>query len=133
MKTEKNKEKELKMIYKKFFLSKNKNDMQDKIIKKLQQEIRYLKSEKHNKKICKKVLRKRGFSIPETKWLVSGKNPRNLHSQDMVNGLVIKSMSPRAYRFIKRKKCMYVPGPTTLLKAKKKMNIRYGFQEHLLR
>lgn len=125
--------KETKTIYKKYFTLKNKYLSQHEKIKSLNKEVRKLNSKKNQIENCKKLLKQRGYTHAEVKFLVTGKQPRKLQFDDVKKGLVLRSMSVKAYRYLYKKKTMYLPGPRTIAKYKKAYFIRYGFQDKLLR
>ena len=117
----------MKLIYKKYhqLLEKNRS---------LQKQVIHLKSKKYVVQASTNLLTKqRNFTKAEAKYILSGKSPRKLQPEDVATGLVVKSMSPKTYNYLRRKKKVYLPAKTTLCRAKSKYNIRFGYQGHLLR
>ena len=102
-------------------------------IKELRKQNRLCKSKKFRIEQCKKVLLDRGFSRAEINFHLFGKHSRNLNDKEVANGIVLRAISRKAFRYVMKKGTMYLPGKTTINKRKAKYTIRYGFQENLLR
>ena len=74
------------MIYSKFFKEKEKNTILKDQIKQLQKEVRYLKSKKYIKETAIKLLKDKGHTNAQAKFLITGKNPRKLKLKDVAPG-----------------------------------------------
>lgn len=125
--------KETLKIYKNFFNLKERCSFLEDKIRKLNQKIRLLESEKHQKESSINLLVSRGYTARESSFIVTGKSPKNVTAADVHTGLVLKSMSNKGYNFLRKSKKVYMPSRTTLTKFKRNHHIRFGFQNKLLR
>ena len=75
---------------------------------------RKLSSKKYKRQVATDILEK-SFTRPQAKILVAGKKRAKKWSQDdIINGLLLRSFSMRAFRFLREKKLLPLPAPSTL-------------------
>ena len=71
-------------------------------------------SKKFSKQIATKIL-ENWFTSTQTKMLVEGqKRARKWNSDDIINGLLLRCFSMKAYKFLREKKLLPLPAPSTL-------------------
>ena len=75
---------------------------------------RKLSSKKYKRKVTTDILEK-SFTSPQAKVLVSGrKRAKKWSQEDIINGLLLRCFSMRAFRFLRHKKLLPLPAPSTL-------------------
>ena len=123
----------LQIISKKFFEEQTENrNLKAKIIA-LNKSIRHYQSKKYVIEQSQKLLCDRGYGKAEINFILFGRQSRNLSPDDVKTGIVVSSLSNRAYRYLKNKKSFYLPSMSTIRARKKKYLARYGFQDQFLR
>ncbi|CAB4055147.1 unnamed protein product [Lepeophtheirus salmonis] len=94
---------------------------------------RILMREKRGKKINKKKLVKdflleKGHSISQVNFLMGKTNRLGNFSQDeIIDSLLLRTISLRAYKFLRQKKLMCLPAPSTLSNWIKDFRVNNGF------
>ena len=83
-------------------------------MKQLKKELKRLKSTKFHKEKMKTTLKK-SFSSTQVKKILHPERKfiRNYKKEDVVNGLILKSISNRAFNFVKSKNILSLPCRTT--------------------
>lgn len=87
----------------------------------------------HTSKLVTDVLEKT-FTADQTKILVeSKKRPKKWGNDDIINGLLLRSFSRKAYQFIRQKNLLPMPSLSTLKVWAKKVNCQPGMQVDILK
>ena len=87
----------------------------------------------HTSKLVSNILEKK-FTADQTKILVeSKKRPKKWGKDDIINGLLLRSFSRKAYQFIRQKKLLPMPSLSTLKIWVKKLNCQPGMQVDVLK
>ena len=102
-------------------------------IQQLNKDVRLFQSKKYLLDKFQSFLMKRGFSKAQTTFTLTGKQPRKLNAEDVTPGVVTQAMSNKTYKYLCRKKAMYLPSKTTIQKWNKDYLVRPGFLENSLR
>ena len=94
---------------------------------------RVLSSKKHQSSICKDFLEKK-FTLCQSRLLISGKRRcKEWGKQDIVNGLIMRSMSSKLYEYLRKNDFLKMPGTSTLKAHTKDYSICPGTQYQSLK
>jgi len=104
----------LRLLRRQILLLQTKVRKQDAKIKKLQKENREKSSKAFSKKLVHKAL-EGSFSLPQQTTIINKKTrPRQWCEKDVINGLLLRSFSRKAFNFIRQKNLLPIPAETTL-------------------
>jgi hypothetical protein len=109
-------------------------DLQNKskVIISLRKKIRFSTSKKFHNSLIRKAFLQR-FSVAQTNYFLN-KNvrARRWSQEDIINGLILRGFSRRAYHYLRKKKLLPLPGVTTLKTWIKNFRCNPGVQTDLL-
>ena len=92
-----------------------------------------LASKKNQNETVHSVLKNK-FSVPKLNCLIKGtQRPKKWAQKDIVDGLVLRSFSKRAYQFLRKKKLFPLPGLTTLRSWVNNFKCLPGVQNDILK
>ena len=94
--------------------------------------MRFLKYKKI-KETAIQILKDKGHMNAQAEFLIKGNNPWKFKLKDVAPGLIINTMTPRAARYIRKRKLMYILSSSTQNEFRRRAPVRFGFQENLLR
>ena len=99
----------------------------------LRRQNQQLCSKKRQTQIVHQVLKDK-LTVPKLNCLIKGtKRPRRWSQKDIVDGLVLRSFSKRAYQFLRKKNLLPLPGLTTLRNWVRNFRCMPGIQTDILR
>jgi hypothetical protein len=114
------------------FLEKKVRKQQNELTE-LRQFKRVSSTKSHKEKLVTSVLSK-SFTADQTKILVEGKKrAKNWGDDDIINGLLLRSFSRKAFQFIRHKNLLPLPSLSTLKVWVKKLNCQPGMQFDILK
>ena len=118
--------KELCEVYKQLLIAKD-------TIKKQRTQIRFLKSKKALKPLIESKLLKAGMTANMASlYTRNGKFTRKIQRKDVCVGTVIRAISPKAYRYLRRSKVVRLPSESTLRRWLPAFKIQPGIRVQLL-
>ena len=101
--------------------------------KAIKQENRSLKSKKHIKSLVSTYLKGSSVNPATAGMLVTGGRGRRLYlREDVAVGAVLKSMSRKTYRYIRKNKLLKLPSESTISQWLRDFNIRCNGTQHML-
>ena len=103
---------------------------QSKLIKKLQREKKSLTSQNRQKSVASSILKKY-FTPSQTKSILTKKRVR-WSEEDIVKGLMLRSLSRKTYQFVRKKNIFPVPSISTLRKWVNKLDCSPGILQDVL-
>ena len=110
----------------------NKNNLQTKLIGSLRKKIRTLSSKKYKTNLIRNEFQKT-FSVAKTNILLNGRiQARRWSQKDIVDALVLRAFSKRAYQFLRKKQLLPMPGLSTLRNWLKNFKCYPGLQKDVL-
>jgi len=119
-------EKETQKIYHKYFQAQNE-------IRQLKNKIRFMKSSKClNPNIQKKLIENGMTENMSSMFTKKVKFTKKILRKDIVVATVIRSISPKVFRYIRKQKIVRLPSESTVRKWLKNFKLTEGIQIHLL-
>ena len=94
-------------------------------------ELRFVKSDKYLKQRLPDFLKGRPITPASARALVTGKRPRKYLRKDVAVAAVIRAISPKTFRLIRKNRWMQLPSDSTVRSWLKQFTIRDGFQNVL--
>jgi len=102
------------------------------VIVKLRKKVRFFTSKNFQNSLIRTAFLKK-FSVAKTNFFLNGnKRARHWSQQDIIDGLILRGFSRRAYQYLRKKKLLPLPGISTLSAWIKNFKCRPGLQSDLL-
>ena len=102
-------------------------------IRDLNKDVRWFKSKEYMLERFQSFLMKRGYSKAQTTFTLTGKQPRKLKAEDVAPGVVTQAISNKTFKYLYKRKAMYLPSKTTIQQWNKDYLVRPGFLDNSLR